>query len=63
MQGRRAMTSNIVVTGRRRRIWRLIVTNPTIEPEDRYCAHNYYPLPVVLVRGGGPYVRDDEGRR
>jgi ornithine--oxo-acid transaminase len=39
------------------------VTNPTIELEDRYCAHNYHPLPVVLVRGEGPYVWDDEGRR
>lgn len=34
-----------------------------IELEDRYCAHNYHPLPVVLVRGEGPYVWDDQGRR
>jgi ornithine--oxo-acid transaminase len=40
-----------------------IVTNPTIELEERYCAHNYHPLPVVLVRGSGPYVWDDEGKR
>jgi len=37
--------------------------NPTIELEDRYCAHNYHPLPVVLVRGEGPYVWDDGGQR
>jgi ornithine--oxo-acid transaminase len=37
--------------------------HPVIELEDRYCAHNYHPLPVVLVRGEGPYVWDDEGRR
>jgi len=39
------------------------VTNPTIELENRYCAHNYHPLPVVLVRGEGAYVWDDQGHR
>jgi len=37
--------------------------NPIIEREHRYCAHNYHPLPVVLVKGEGPYVWDDEGKR
>jgi ornithine--oxo-acid transaminase len=37
--------------------------HPIIELEDRYCAHNYHPLPVVLVRGEGPYVWDDQGKR
>ena len=37
--------------------------NSTIELEDRYCAHNYAPLPVVLVKGEGVYVWDDHGRR
>jgi ornithine--oxo-acid transaminase len=37
--------------------------HPLIELEDRYCAHNYHPLPVVLVRGEGPWVWDDAGRR
>ena len=37
--------------------------HPLIELEDRYCAHNYHPLPVVLVRGEGPHVWDDQGRR
>lgn len=31
--------------------------------EDRYGAHNYHPLPVVLTRGEGAYVWDVEGRR
>ena len=35
--------------------------NPTIAQELRYCAHNYHPLPVVLVRGEGVYVWDDGG--
>ena len=39
------------------------MSNPTIDLEGRYCAHNYHPLPVVLVRGEGPWVWDDQGRR
>ena len=31
--------------------------------EDRYGAHNYHPLPVVLNRGEGVYVWDVEGKR
>jgi ornithine--oxo-acid transaminase len=31
--------------------------------EDRYGAHNYHPLPVVLCRGEGVYVWDLEGKR
>lgn len=34
-----------------------------IELEDRYGAHNYHPLPVVLERGEGVYVWDVEGKR
>jgi len=31
--------------------------------EDRYGAHNYHPLPVVLSRGEGVYVWDAEGKK
>jgi ornithine--oxo-acid transaminase len=31
--------------------------------EDKYGAHNYHPLPVVLDRGEGPFVWDVEGKR
>ena len=31
--------------------------------EDRYGAHNYHPLPVVLHKGEGVYVWDVEGKR
>ncbi|HPS13765.1 MAG TPA: ornithine--oxo-acid transaminase [Prolixibacteraceae bacterium] len=34
-----------------------------IEKEDRYGAHNYHPLPVVLERGEGVFVWDVEGKR
>ncbi|MEQ9443124.1 MAG: ornithine--oxo-acid transaminase [Cyclobacteriaceae bacterium] len=31
--------------------------------EDRYGAHNYHPLPVVLSRGEGVHVWDIEGKK
>jgi ornithine--oxo-acid transaminase len=34
-----------------------------IEKENRYGAHNYHPLPVVLERGEGVFVWDVEGKR
>lgn len=34
-----------------------------MELEDRYNAHNYHPIPVVLERGRGAYVWDVEGKR
>jgi ornithine--oxo-acid transaminase len=43
------------------------VQSPTsqklIDLEERYGAHNYHPLPVVLDRGLGVHVWDVEGRR
>ena len=37
--------------------------HPAIEDERNYGAHNYQPLPIVLTRGEGVYVWDDEGNR
>ena len=34
-----------------------------IELEDKYGAHNYHPLPVVLARGEGVFLWDVEGKR
>ncbi len=34
-----------------------------IELENKYGAHNYHPLPVVLSRGEGVYVWDVEGKK
>jgi len=34
-----------------------------INLEDKYGAHNYHPLPVVLNKGEGVYVWDVEGKR
>jgi ornithine--oxo-acid transaminase len=31
--------------------------------EDRWCAHNYQPLPVVISRGQGVWLWDSDGRR
>lgn len=34
-----------------------------IAQEDKYGAHNYHPLPVVLSRGEGVYVWDVDGKK
>jgi ornithine--oxo-acid transaminase len=34
-----------------------------IELENKYGAHNYHPLPVVLCKGEGVYVWDVEGKK
>lgn len=38
-------------------------TQEYIELEERYGAHNYHPLDVVLTRGDGVWVYDVEGRK
>lgn len=35
----------------------------TIELEKKYCAKNYLPLPVVLVRGEGVWLWDEDGNK
>jgi ornithine--oxo-acid transaminase len=34
-----------------------------IELEDKYGAHNYHPLPVVLEKGEGIYMWDTDGKK
>ena len=34
-----------------------------IDLENKYGAHNYHPLPVVLSKGEGIYVWDVEGKK
>lgn len=34
-----------------------------IQLEEKYGAHNYHPLPVVLAKGEGVYLWDVEGKR
>lgn len=34
-----------------------------MQMEDKYGAHNYHPLPVVLAKGEGVHVWDVEGKR
>ena len=38
-------------------------TDRLIALADKYGAHNYHPLPVVISRAKGPFVWDVEGRR
>ena len=40
-----------------------ITSEQSIELENKYGAHNYHPLPVVLDRGEGVYVWDAEGKK
>jgi len=41
----------------------MISTPEAIELENKYGAHNYHPLPVVLSKGKGVYVWDPEGNK
>lgn len=38
-------------------------TRAAISLEDKYGAHNYHPLPVVLSKGEGVFVWDVEGKK
>jgi ornithine--oxo-acid transaminase len=40
-----------------------MVSKDFIELEDKYGAHNYHPLPVVLNKGEGAFVWDVEGKK
>ncbi len=38
-------------------------SSEAIQLEDKYGAHNYHPLPVVLTKGEGVFLWDVEGKR
>ncbi|WP_438988480.1 ornithine--oxo-acid transaminase [Polaribacter sp.] len=40
-----------------------LTSQEAIELENKYGAHNYHPLPVVLCRGEGVHVWDVEGKK
>ena len=40
-----------------------LTSQQAIDLENKYGAHNYHPLPVVLERGEGCFVYDTAGRR
>jgi len=40
-----------------------ISAEKAIELEDKYGAHNYHPLPVVLAKGEGVFVWDVDGKK
>lgn len=42
---------------------RIKTSAQAMQLEDKYGAHNYHPLPVVLSKGEGVYVWDVEGKR
>ncbi|OSZ78565.1 ornithine--oxo-acid transaminase [Chitinophagaceae bacterium IBVUCB1] len=39
------------------------LTQELLEREEKYSAHNYHPLPVMLTRGQGVFVWDVDGKR
>jgi ornithine--oxo-acid transaminase len=41
----------------------VMTSKMAMELEDKYGAHNYHPLPVVLSRGEGVFVWDVEGKK
>lgn len=41
----------------------VLTSNYFIQLEEKYGAHNYHPLPVVLARGEGVFVWDVEGKK
>ncbi len=51
------MTENI------KQIAQNLTSEKAIGLEDKFGAHNYHPLPVVLSKGEGPYVWDLEGKQ
>lgn len=40
-----------------------LMTQAFLEEADRWSAHNYHPLPIVITRGEGVWVWDVEGTR
>ncbi|MTI89219.1 MAG: ornithine--oxo-acid transaminase [Balneolaceae bacterium] len=40
-----------------------MTSKKAIQLEDKYGAHNYHPLPVVLAKGKGVHVWDPEGNK
>ena len=40
-----------------------VTSQQAIELENKYGAHNYHPLPVVLSKGEGVYLWDVEGKK
>lgn len=44
-------------------VYGTISSERAIELEEKYGAHNYHPLPVVIAKGEGPFVYDPEGKK
>ncbi|MBD0831775.1 ornithine--oxo-acid transaminase [Aestuariibaculum sediminum] len=44
-------------------VLKTLTSQQAIDLENKYGAHNYHPLPVVLSRGEGVYVWDVEGKQ
>ena len=59
MSTRSTITTNAPMTGKQG----LMTGHDHIEVVERYAAHNYHPLPVVVAEAEGVWVTDVEGKR
>lgn len=41
----------------------IFTMSKAISQENKYCAHNYLPLPVVLTHGKGVWLYDEDGKK
>lgn len=44
-------------------VYGTVSSKESIELEEKFGAHNYHPLPVVIAKGEGPLVWDPEGKQ
>lgn len=59
-----AGSPNYCTDAKIRKIMQTITSSTqAIEIEEKYGAHNYHPLPVVLARGEGVFLWDVEGKK
>jgi ornithine--oxo-acid transaminase len=62
-KGAEGMVILLIYTQIKMAVLEQLTPQQTIELENKYGAHNYHPLPVVLNRGEGVYVWDIEGKQ
>src|SRR3982074_2580488 len=49
--------------GAEERVMQTDRTAPAMDQAERYTAHNYHPLPIVIADADGAWVTDVEGKR
>ncbi len=59
------MHRNLLINNHLNQLFKMtkLTSKMAMELEDKYGAHNYHPLPVVLSKGEGAFVWDAEGKK